>query len=134
MERENESALLSVRDSGAGIAPEELPNIFKMDYQGTARKRTGAGLGIGLLLLHKIIQLHGGTVEARSEGIGKGSTFTIRIPLADVALTLEDDLKEGPSVSGKRILVVDGNTAAADSLVRLLNKLGANAETAYGGG
>ena len=133
MERENGSALLSVRDSGAGIAPEELPNIFKMYYQGTARKRVGAGLGIGLLLVDKIIQLHGGTVEARSEGIGKGSTFTIRIPLADVALTLEDDLKEGPSVSGKRILVVDDNTAAADSLVRLLNKLGANAESAYGG-
>lgn len=134
LQREGEKARISIRDNGAGIAAEDLPNIFDMYYQGShTRDRQSTGLGIGLLLVKKIIELHDGTVTASSEGKGKGSEFCITIPVTEFP---EGDLTPRASTSGpahKRILVVDDNQQAADSLVKLLNKVGAQADALYSG-
>jgi len=86
--REGDQAVLRVRDDGMGIAPELLPRIFELFAQGEQTlDRAGGGLGIGLTLVRQLVALHGGTVEARSPGVGRGSEFTVRLPLgADAAL------------------------------------------------
>jgi signal transduction histidine kinase len=80
--RENGSALVSVRDNGVGIAPHELPRLFEMFAQGDAtRRRAPGGLGVGLALARELAQAHGGALEARSDGPGRGAEFTVRIPV-----------------------------------------------------
>jgi PAS domain S-box-containing protein len=79
--REGAHAVLSVRDNGIGISPEVLPQVFDMFTQ-VDRARSGGGLGVGLALVQRLVELHGGTVEAASAGLGRGSTFTVRLPLA----------------------------------------------------
>ncbi|MFZ6876672.1 sensor histidine kinase, partial [Undibacterium sp. Di27W] len=82
---EDEQATLEVKDTGAGISVESLPRVFDMFGQGTATAlRSKAGLGIGLALVQQITELHGGTVVANSNGVGQGSTFTLRLPLSHV--------------------------------------------------
>src|SRR6266850_2565308 len=84
--REREGAVVRVRDSGSGIRPELLPRVFDLFVQGDrSLERTGGGLGIGLTLVRHLVQLHVGTVEAGSEGPGRGSTFTVRLPVLAVA-------------------------------------------------
>src|SRR6185503_14788612 len=81
--RENGHGVVRVRDSGRGIAPDMLERIFGMFVQGRSPlERVGAGLGIGLALARRIAELHGGTLEATSEGEGKGAEFTLRLPLS----------------------------------------------------
>jgi PAS domain S-box-containing protein len=80
MREENGNAIVRVRDQGRGIAPELLPRIFDMYWQGTSGERT-AGLGIGLALAQSFVRLHGGEIKARSAGLGRGSEFTVRLPL-----------------------------------------------------
>lgn len=131
---EDEFALIRVRDNGAGIAEEDLPNIFEMYYQGKKRMHMSSGLGIGLLLVDKIVQLHGGAIEARSAGLGRGSEFIVRLPAITEHTDHREDLPADPlRIKGKSILVVDDNEAATNSLTKLLNKLGATAEPAYSG-
>ncbi|MDB6012964.1 MAG: multi-sensor hybrid histidine kinase [Gammaproteobacteria bacterium] len=72
---------LLVRDSGQGIAPEELPHLFERYWQGVSRERRSQGLGLGLAIAHRIIELHGGSIAAASEGEGQGATFTVTLPL-----------------------------------------------------
>jgi signal transduction histidine kinase len=82
MRREQGEAVVSVRDSGVGIAPEQLPQLFDMFSQAEGtRYRAQGGLGIGLALAKRLAELHGGRVEARSEGAGKGSEFRVYLPL-----------------------------------------------------
>lgn len=113
---------VSVRDNGVGIAPEALPHVFEMFSQADpGLERSAGGLGIGLALVQALVDMHDGTVEARSEGFHKGSTFTVRLPLVTTAA-------EGPSVpepaavagQSRRILVADDNVDAAQSLAMLL--------------
>jgi PAS domain S-box-containing protein len=81
--REGQTAVMGVRDSGIGIAPELLPRIFdRFVQEERALERADGGLGLGLAIVHSLVTLHGGTVAAKSEGIGKGSEFVIRLPLA----------------------------------------------------
>jgi two-component system CheB/CheR fusion protein len=78
--------VLAVRDDGAGIAPDLLPRVFDLFTQGEqALDRSDAGLGIGLTLVRSLVEMHGGAVEARSDGPGKGSEFIVRLPLAEEA-------------------------------------------------
>jgi signal transduction histidine kinase len=78
----NDQVLVSVKDSGVGIAPEDLPHLFDMFFQANNKhERPDVGLGIGLTLAHRLIEMHGGTIEAKSEGLGKGSEFIVRLPL-----------------------------------------------------
>lgn len=136
--QEGRQAVVSVSDTGTGLAPEMLKSIFEMFVQvsDTARDAQG-GLGIGLTLVKSLVELQGGSVEAASEGLGRGATFTVRLPLAKSATAsgrrtrMSQDGWE-PSIEGT-ILVVDDNRDAADSLAELLTSMGATALVAYGG-
>jgi len=119
-------AILRVRDSGVGIAPEMLPRVFDLFAQGDHGPDRGAGgLGLGLTLVRRITELHGGRVEAASEGAGHGSTFTVRLP----ALPAPPAPAPGPVMAAfngksRRILVVEDNTDAREMLRHLLNLAG----------
>ena len=131
-------ALVQIRDSGVGLAPHMLSSVFDMFVQvsGTARVAQG-GLGIGLTLVKSLVEMHGGSVEAASAGLGRGATFTVRLPL--VAETpLPAHASPPPpamavSPTARTVLVVDDNRDAADSLTELLGVMGATALAAYSG-
>ena len=136
--REDDEAVLRVRDTGIGIAPALLPRLFDMFFQAERRtKESHGGLGIGLSLVRGIVELHGGSVEAHSAGAGTGSEFVVRLPL------LVRDKQEGgqqatetrpaPVLPPRRVLVVDDNVDAADSLAMLLRLQGQKVEVAYEG-
>ena len=118
------SAVIEIRDNGRGIDPEFLELIFSMFVQGKDPLNRGAsGLGVGLALARGIVELHHGTVTAWSEGIGKGATFVIRMPLAGAPTKSEPmPVRAAPhvQVSQKRVLVVDDNVDAAKVLESLL--------------
>ncbi|MEK7109261.1 MAG: ATP-binding protein [Patescibacteria group bacterium] len=134
LSKEGEFAVLKIRDSGEGIHPDDLPNIFEIYYQGRDSTNNSSGLGIGLSLVQKIVELHRGTIKATSEGQDKGSEFIIKLPLTDIlSFASEPGSPNNASMFAKRVLVVDDNAPAADSLVKLLNMLGARAEALYSG-
>ena len=116
--REDAHAVLRVQDTGVGIGPELLPRVFDLFTQGeTALDRTRGGLGIGLTLVRRLVELHGGTVEAASPGVGRGSTFTVRLPLAPAPMAeLESAAGDIGTVIGRRVLVVEDNAAAREML------------------
>jgi PAS domain S-box-containing protein len=137
-ERAGDEALIHVRDTGVGIPAEHLSRIFEMFSQVTPSiERAAEGLGIGLALVRGLLELHGGTIEASSAGPGKGSEFIVRLPLAPA----EDSSITSPLVGLKstgegirrKILVVDDNRDAADSLSQLLRLFGHEVHEAYDG-
>jgi PAS domain S-box-containing protein len=126
---------VSIEDSGIGIASEDLPRIFDKFYQGTGNgERFLDGLGIGLSLVQRLVVLHGGDVEARSTGIGEGSEFIVRLPLAS-QVSAAAQLSASPlsQADTKRILIVDDNVDGADALGRLLTLMGQQTATEYDG-
>ena len=129
-------AVVRVKDSGAGIPAAMLDAIFEMFVQvsGTARAAQG-GLGIGLTLVKSIVELHGGTVSAKSEGADRGSEFTVSLPLLGhgVRTGTESAAPEAAMAVNHRILVVDDNRDAAESLEALLALLGAKVAVAFNG-
>jgi PAS domain S-box-containing protein len=134
---EGEEAVLSVSDSGVGIAPEALGKVFEMFAQvpSSAGKPQG-GLGIGLSLVQSLVALHGGSVSASSAGTGQGSTFTVRLPLlaADPEVKATMNSSETPARADQlQVLVVDDNTDAAESLGVLLDIEGHAAHIAHTG-
>jgi PAS domain S-box-containing protein len=137
--REDERVVVSVEDDGAGIAPELLPVLFEPFVQGARTiDRAQGGLGIGLTLVQSLVTLHGGEVHAHSEGVGKGTRMTVRLPAARPSLT--PVLPSDPSAlaapdlrPGRRILVVDDNPDAAEMLALLLRRRGHQAEVAHDG-
>jgi CheY-like chemotaxis protein len=134
--QEGDEAVISVRDNGMGILPGMLPRIFDMFAQ---ERRNGMGhqegLGIGLSLVHRLIQMHGGMIEARSEGRDAGSEFIVRLPLCETAEAAESPGpgKNSPPPLGLRVLVVDDNRDAAEVLAMLLESIGVNAQAVNGG-
>lgn len=134
LEEAEGDAVIRVRDSGAGISEDDLPKIFDLYYQGTRSGIMNSGLGIGLVLVQRIVELHKGRIIAKSEGPGTGSEFVITLPRSD-AQNAESSQRGAPAIVGRgmRILVVDDNAPAADSLARLLNKLGCAATAVYSG-
>jgi signal transduction histidine kinase/ActR/RegA family two-component response regulator len=134
--RLEEELIITVTDTGIGIPREQLGRLFTMFSQVSSGNRSEGGLGIGLALVKGVVELHGGTVEARSEGSGKGSEFIIRLPLTPAPA---DDLepREVESLArqpGKlRVLIADDNRDAADSLALLLAHDGHEVRTAYSG-
>lgn len=133
--RDGEHAAIGVRDNGMGIAPETLPRMFGMFSRGERDiARAQGGLGIGLALSRRLAQMHGGTLEATSDGVGKGSEFTVRIPLAAGAAAAPQPVESSdPGLARKRVLVVDDNIDAGDSLAMVLEMLGAQVRVARGG-
>jgi PAS domain S-box-containing protein len=137
-EREGGGVVVSVRDTGIGIAADYLPHLFEMFSQAApALGRSQGGLGVGLALVRGLVELHGGTVEARSGGPGLGSEFTVRLPAvqrpAQVARGPGGDGQECRCVPKCRVLVVDDNRDTADSLAVLLRLLGHDLHTAHDG-
>jgi PAS domain S-box-containing protein len=128
---------LTVRDSGIGIAREHLDGIFEMFSQvQPALERPEGGLGIGLSLVRRLVELHGGSVEARSDGPGHGSEFIVRLPVRETPTRTTTPVPrdaERPSRGGWRILVVDDNPDSAESLAQVLSLRGNDVCTAGDG-
>jgi CheY-like chemotaxis protein len=124
-ERDRE-AVLRVEDTGAGIAPDLLPRIFDLFVQGqTGLHRPRPGLGIGLTLVRRLVDLHGGRIEAASEGPGRGSAFTVSLPLAPPPGAAEPPAR--PTAGARvrrRVLVVEDNDDARQMLRHLLEHAG----------
>ncbi|MDB5753561.1 MAG: putative histidine kinase, atypical hybrid [Ramlibacter sp.] len=136
--REGGMAVVSVHDSGIGIAPDRLETVFEMfSQEEAALSRSRGGLGIGLSLTRKLVQMHGGTVTAGSDGAGKGSQFLVRLPLAETVAQSEHVESPAPlalAQSGPlRILVADDNRDAAETLGMLLEVMGHEVRRAYDG-
>jgi CheY-like chemotaxis protein len=120
--REGEHARVRVSDTGIGIPPEEIGQVFDLFTQVHMHQaRADGGLGIGLALVRSLVQMHGGTVEAESEGCGLGSTFTVRLPLARGVSAVQECAKQERSLMEPcEIIVADDNVDAATSLAYLL--------------
>jgi signal transduction histidine kinase len=126
---EGGTALVAVRDNGMGIQPHRLEEVFEMfSQEEPALSRAKGGLGIGLALTRRLVQLHGGNVTARSEGLGKGSEFLVRIPVVGSQPVTEAETVPAPAAAtaavGLRILVADDNFDAAETLGVLLEVMG----------
>jgi signal transduction histidine kinase/DNA-binding response OmpR family regulator len=135
--REGAEAVVSVRDTGVGIPPEMLAAVFDLFIQvDHAIDRSQGGLGVGLTLVKRLVELHGGTVTAHSEGASKGSEFVVRLPVADAAAESAPPGANGtPARPARtlRVLVVDDNHDAADALASLLEKDGHHVRRAHDG-
>lgn len=132
-----EEAVVEVRDQGSGIAPQMIDRIFEPFIQAPREGGTplAGGLGIGLTLVRQLAELHGGSAMARSAGLGRGSTFTLRLPLAtEAAPEAPAQRTAAISLAERRILVVDDNRNAATALTELLNLRGCKARAATSGG
>ncbi len=135
-EDDGELVRVSVRDNGRGIAPELLATLFDMFVQGARTiDRSEGGLGIGLTLVRSVVELHGGTVEAQSPGVGQGSTFIVRWPKGDRSKrrAASEPALSKPAVAGVRVLVVDDNVEAAEMLASLLQTIGHEVAVAHDG-
>jgi PAS domain S-box-containing protein len=124
-ERAGGEAVIRVRDNGVGIEPELLPKVFDLFTQASrSLDRSQGGLGIGLTLVRSLVEMHGGTVSAHSEGPGRGSEFMIRLPAATAPHSSKPEWPSAGSNERLRILVVDDNVGAAQMLSVLLTTLG----------
>ena len=137
VERQGSDAVVSVRDTGVGIPPQMLPTIFDLYTQvdGSLEKSQG-GLGIGLALVKGLVEMHGGSVEARSEGYGAGSEFLVRLPVVLSSSGKRQGDNDGEvvkSTARHRILIADDNRESANSLARLLDILGNETQIAHDG-
>jgi len=125
---------LAVVDNGRGIPAAQLPRVFDMFAQPHLDDKGGGdGLGIGLAIVRKLVEMHEGTVEAHSAGPGQGSEFIVRLPLLQDTAPDDDTDAACGALAGHRILVVDDNADAADTLALLLESHGARARAVYGG-
>ena len=134
--RDGDEVVVSVRDTGIGIPAADLPHVFEVFVQvDTAWKRVQGGLGIGLSLVKEFVGLHGGRVEVHSDGSGKGSEFVVRLPSAAAAAADEPPTAAAEKSRGpqRRVLVVDDNRDAAESLAMMLGIMGHEVRTAHGG-
>jgi signal transduction histidine kinase/CheY-like chemotaxis protein len=130
---EHGHAIIEISDNGIGIEPELLPHIFELFVQGDrSLDRTEGGLGIGLAVCRQLLEMHGGSISAASAGGGRGSTFTIRLPLIqDAPATLVESRSHG--AAAQKVLIVDDNHDAADSLALLLQVEGHETQCSYSG-
>lgn len=127
-------AVVTVQDNGIGIPAESLPNLFDIFSQvDRSLERAQGGLGIGLALVKGLTEAHGGTVEARSSGVGKGCTFIVRLPATERKPSADNQTDASQPVAKGRILIVDDNRDGAASLAMLLTVMGNDTRTAQDG-
>lgn len=138
--RAGDEVSLAVRDSGIGIAPDVLPRIFELFVQSRqALDRSQGGLGLGLTIVRSLVAMHGGTVTVHSEGLGRGTEMTVRLPAAAGEASTAGDRAAGAGAdvqrqaSGTRVLVVDDNEDAADMLMHALTVQGYHVRAAHDG-
>lgn len=137
-EQQGNQVVVSVKDNGIGITSEALPHIFEMFSQATpVLERSHGGLGIGLSLVKGVVDLHGGGIEARSDGLEKGSEFVVRLPVLvekqEEPVKREGDFDEPLHLAKRRILVADDLKDSTDSLAMLLRMSNHEVHTAYDG-
>ncbi len=128
-------ALVRIRDNGIGIPPQALPDLFEMFRQVKRADQPQGGLGIGLALSRRLVELHGGTIEARSEGAGRGAEFVVRLPLADVIAA--PALRPAPPRQDHgllKVLIVDDNEDLVEMLSAIVTDLGHDVRKALDGG
>jgi PAS domain S-box-containing protein len=124
---------VTVADTGSGIAQEFLPHVFDLFAQSHA-PGVQSGLGIGLTLARRLTELHGGTIEAYSDGPGRGSRFTVRLPLpGEMRTHATESATSAAPLPGTRVLIIDDNQDAADVMALLIEQLGGVTRAAYGG-
>jgi CheY-like chemotaxis protein/anti-sigma regulatory factor (Ser/Thr protein kinase) len=134
-----DSEIIRIEDTGIGIAPEDLPRVFDLFSQvRSVSERGGTGLGIGLSLVRRLVELHGGAVDVESRGAGQGSAFTVRLPVLAGANGASPETPGRhdagmESTAQRRVLVIDDNTEAADSLASVLQLMGHETAVAYDG-
>jgi CheY-like chemotaxis protein len=137
VKQEKNEVVVSVRDTGIGITAPMLPKVFDMFMQADrSTHRSQGGLGIGLTLVKKLVELHDGSISVRSDGPGKGSEFIVRLPIDAVQLertTKPPVSQRGDSLPQRRVLVVDDNKDSAASMGMLLKFLGTDVQVAYDG-
>jgi CheY-like chemotaxis protein/two-component sensor histidine kinase len=136
VERDRNEVVVSVRDTGIGIPASHLSHVFEVFVQvDTAWHRVQGGLGIGLSLVKEFVGLHGGRVEAHSDGLGKGSEFVVRLPAAAASCATDPPTAaaETSRAPRRRILVVDDNRDAAESLAEMLEIMGHEVRAAHDG-
>jgi PAS domain S-box-containing protein len=133
--REGHEGVVSIKDTGVGLAAHELERIFEMFSQvDSSVERSQGGLGIGLSLVKQLVQLHGGSVEAKSDGLGKGSEFIVRLPLLfDQRLSAEPHMPVDEARVARRVLIVDDNLDAARALALLVEFEGNDTDIATDG-
>ncbi|EMI21228.1 multi-sensor hybrid histidine kinase [Rhodopirellula maiorica SM1] len=125
VERDEDTAVVTVRDTGVGIEKELLPQVFDLFTQSSrSLDRSQGGLGIGLTLVQRLVEMHSGSVSAHSDGLGHGSTFVVRLPLVEATLRSSPTPRDVAKVAACRICVVDDNRSAAWLLKALLKKVG----------
>jgi signal transduction histidine kinase len=128
---EQAQAVVEILDNGVGIAPELLPRIFELFVQGDRTlDRSQGGLGIGLSVVQRLVEMHGGSVSARSDGAARGSSFQIRLPLIEAPGSRAIESR-GAAVAARRVLVVDDNVDAADSLAMMLQLASHEVQSVY---
>ena len=137
-EREGAQVMVRVADTGIGVPPGDLPRLFEMFAQlGTAHEQAQGGLGIGLALARGLVEMHGGSIEAHSEGAGKGTELVVRLPTLDQGPAVHPSPpgvgEEQRAAVARRVLVVDDQRDVADSLALLLQALGCAVEVARDG-
>jgi len=135
-EVQDTEVIIRVLDNGIGINADMLSRVFELFMQGDhSRERSGGGLGIGLTLARRLVEMHGGRLEARSEGAGRGSEFSVRLPLTlrPARKAAPEGEQESELPSGRRILVVDDNRDAAEMLAVMLSTWGQETRVAYDG-
>jgi CheY-like chemotaxis protein len=135
-EGQQPQAVIRVRDTGIGIAADQIPRIFELFTQvDMSLERVHGGLGVGLALVKRLIEMHEGTVEARSAGPGLGSEFIVQLPVLSEPFSAASPPQPGSRTAplARRILVVDDNRDSADSLALLLRLSGHDIHTVYDG-
>ncbi len=137
-EREAQTVVIRVRDDGAGIPAEMLERIFDVFSQvDTSLHRTQGGLGIGLGLVKRLVEMHGGSVRVMSAGPGQGSEFVVRLPARtdapDSPMPTDANRRSARAITERRVLVVDDNADAADALAILLRLRGHRVDVVYDG-
>jgi signal transduction histidine kinase len=132
--QENRTVVVRVRDSGVGIAPDMLPRVFDMFAQAdTSMDRSSGGLGLGLTLAKRLVEMQGGALEGASEGLGRGAVFTVRLPAAEAPASVTPGRPQAVTSSRRRVVIVDDNADIRDALTEVLANMGMTVFSAQDG-